>query len=639
MADIKQIKLPSGNTYDLKDAAARSSIGLLDAAVASHSADIEALQQQIAGGVSFNIVWTALDYANTGAPSSSKLAQIPAGVTVYYNNGASSATGTLAASTSTIGKFYLIYSKTQSGNLDVFDEYVTVGDSTKSWEKIGDTLIDLSNVVTDVTFAATQTSVIGTNATFTTTQPTISLELKSQAQGAIDVDGIITAVGKTTTYLSASATGGGATWNSKDSKTVVTSVGASTTNVKATASGANVAWNSKDSKTVLTDVKTNNTNVKATASGGGASWNSKDETTVVTSVGASTTNVKATASGGGAAWNSKDLKTVVTSVSASTAKLATTTVKTLSASDTTASKATAGTNQTTLKSTFTTSATNTDWLKGATVSNECLTLGAATHDTQTTTQFTFADVTVPVRNDVDITVATGQTTTGLGGANIATGVEIGSSVSVIGQNATFTNTQPTIALSSGATAGTGVIALAYDAVAASTDKVIGSDATFTNTQPTIALSSGATAGTGVIALAYGAAANGTAAVIGGSATFTVTQPAIALESGATAGTGVIALAYNASATGTASVIGYSATLSNTQPTVSLSSGATSGTGKVLVVANVTSTSSALGAAASGASVAWNNKDEQSVIKTATLSVYKGGSSVPVVDNPGDQITI
>jgi len=43
MADIKQIKLPSGNTYDLKDAAARSSIDTINIAVASHSADIEAL--------------------------------------------------------------------------------------------------------------------------------------------------------------------------------------------------------------------------------------------------------------------------------------------------------------------------------------------------------------------------------------------------------------------------------------------------------------------------------------------------------------------------------------------------------------------------------------------------------------------
>ena len=624
---IQAIKLPSGNTYYIKDGEARVAITSAETAIASHSADIAELWQQVAGGVSFKIVWIKADYESETAPGAAKLARIPNSVTVYYNNGLSSVNGTLEPSEDTVGSFYLIYSPNATA-IDIYDEYVTlnIGETTAySWEKIGDTQIDLSDVVTDVTLSTSKTSVIGSSATFSVTQPTVTLEGYAQAPGPGGVE-VVASVAKTTTYLGATAAGGGAAWNSKDSKTVVTSVGASTTNVKATASGANVAWNSKDSKTVLTGVKTNNTNVKATASGGGASWNSKDETTVVTSVGASTTNVKATASGGGAAWNSKDLKTVVTSVSASTAKLATATIKTLSASNTTASKATAGTNQTTLKSTFTTSTTNTDWLKGATVSNEVLSLGAATHDTQTTTQFTFSDVTVPVRNDLDITVATGQTTTGIGGANIATGVEIGSSVSVIGQNATFTNTQPTIALSSGATAGTGVIALAYDAIAASTDKVIGSDATFTNTQPTIALSSGATAGSGVIALAYGAAANGTAAVIGGSATFTVTQPAVALESGATAGTGVIALAYNASATGTASVIGYAATLTNTQPTVSLSSGSTSGTGKVQIVANVNATTSYIYATATGANVTWGEKDIKNAISSASITVYKGGNT-------------
>ena len=554
---IQAIKLPSGNTYYIKDGEARAAITSAETAIASHSADIESLQQMIAGGVSFNIVWTASDYANSTPPKAIKLATIPAGVTIYYANGGASTTGTLEASEATIGKFYLIYSKTQEDSNDKYDEYVTVGEYY--WEKIGDTQVDLSDVVTNVVLNTGTVNVIGSAATFNVTQPTITPSVNS----------VVTSVSPTTTYLGATATGGGASWNSKDSKTVITGVGASTTNVKATASGGGASWNSKDAKTVLTGVKAN------------------------------TTNVKATASGGGAAWNSKDLKTVVTSVSASTARLATTSIKTLSASNTTASKATAGTNQTTLKNTFKASTANTDWLKGATVSNEVLSLGAATYDTQTTTQFTFSDVTVPVRNDIDIVVATGQTTTGLGGADIATGVEIGSSVSVIGQNATFTNTQPTIALSSGATAGTGVIALAYEA-----------------------------------------AANGTASVIGSSATLSNTQPTIALSSGATAGTGVIALAYNASATGTASVIGYAATLTNTQPTVSLSSGSTSGTGKVQVATQVESISTTLTATATGANVSWNSKDQKTVITTASLSVYKGNSSTPVViDNPGDDPTI
>ena len=193
MADISRIKLPSGNSYDIKDATARS---------------------MIAGGISFNIVWTATDYASSTAPDNTKLGDIPAGVVVYYNNGASSATGTLAASADTKGKFYLIYSKTQSGTLDMFDEYATIetGASSLAWEKIGDTLIDLSNVVTGVTLnkettnvvtgyaSPTTDSVIGADATFTVTQPTITVtptttNIKAIASGtAVGADGTAAAI-------------------------------------------------------------------------------------------------------------------------------------------------------------------------------------------------------------------------------------------------------------------------------------------------------------------------------------------------------------------------------------------------------------------------------------------------------------
>ena len=93
-----------------------------------------------------------------------------------------------------------MYSKTQVESLDIFDEYVTVGSSTYSWEKIGDTRMDLSNVVTNVTLSKSTTTVvtgyssvatsnvIGANATFSFTQPTIS-------------------VTPSTTYLGATATG------------------------------------------------------------------------------------------------------------------------------------------------------------------------------------------------------------------------------------------------------------------------------------------------------------------------------------------------------------------------------------------------------------------------------------------------
>lgn len=361
MADISKITLPSGNTYDIKDATAR---------------------QMISGGVSFNVVWTQADYENTTVGD---VSQVPAGVTVYYNSGASSSIGTLPASADTVGKFYLVYSETPM-NLDVYDEYTTVG--TYSWEKIGDTQIDLSNIVTDVTLnkqttnfvtgysSSTSDKVIGSDATFTVTQPTIT-------------------VTPSQTYLGATASGAGTAWNSKDQKTVVTGYANTTTD------------------------------------------------------------------------------TFVKSVSAETNKnLVTTSVTGVQSTTTTASKATAGTSQTTATGSGTASTTNTDWLKGLSVANETLTIGAATMDTQTTTQFTFSDVTVPIKNASATTVATGSTSSSGTGDAVVTGVTIGDSASaltglgspttanVVGANSTFTITQPTIALASNSSTATGRVQVA-----------------------------------------------------------------------------------------------------------------------------------------------------------------------------------
>ena len=195
MADISKIKLPSGNEYDIKDAVAR---------------------QMISGGVSFNIVWTQADYESSTAPTAAKLATIPAGATIAYNSGANTETGTLvangdASSTGYTPGFYLVYSKTQAGTVDKFDEYVTVTHATTpatySWEKIGDTQIDLSNVVTDVDITAgdkTTTTVIGSGATFTNTQPTITLATDSTSgTGKVQVVTGISSVTQPTVALSA----------------------------------------------------------------------------------------------------------------------------------------------------------------------------------------------------------------------------------------------------------------------------------------------------------------------------------------------------------------------------------------------------------------------------------------------------
>ena len=138
MPDISKITLPSGNTYDIKDAVAR---------------------EMISGGVSFTIAWDG-----ASAPT---VSAIPAGVVVTYNG--TNYTGTLAASDAEAGAFYLVKSQTQTGEtLDTYDEYVPVGPAgSKSWEKIGDTQVDLSDVVTGVSLNKQTDVVLGEGTTFT----------------------------------------------------------------------------------------------------------------------------------------------------------------------------------------------------------------------------------------------------------------------------------------------------------------------------------------------------------------------------------------------------------------------------------------------------------------------------------------
>ena len=349
---IERITLPSGNTYYIADREIRDVV--------------DALSQTVAGGVSFIIAW---DGASTPA-----VAQIPAGVVVTYNG--TSYTGTLSAETTgsgahaQAGAFYLVKSATSAGNKDVYDEYVPVGaEGSKAWEKIGDTIIDLSDVVTGVSLTKQTDTVIGTDATFTITQPTVALET-----GATAGTGVVSVA---TGISSASASGGGAAWNSKDSKTVITSYPGVT--------------------------------------GSAAS-----------------------------------------SVTPTTKKLATTTVTGVSGS-TTPNVVKSRTTQTTADGSGTASTTNTDWLKGVSVSNGILTIGAATLDTQTTYSADApSSITIPTAASSATTVATGATTTSGSGADIVTDVAVGDTVTVltglgtpntatvVGTSATFTNTQPTI---------------------------------------------------------------------------------------------------------------------------------------------------------------------------------------------------
>lgn len=109
MADISKIILPSGSIYNIKDEVAR---------------------QMASDGVSFTV---CTDAAST-----------PQGVT--WDDHGTTITGTLVASTDTTGVFYLVPTTTAGGK-DIFAEYVTVKQgNVYSWEKIGTTDIDLSNL-------------------------------------------------------------------------------------------------------------------------------------------------------------------------------------------------------------------------------------------------------------------------------------------------------------------------------------------------------------------------------------------------------------------------------------------------------------------------------------------------------------
>ncbi len=294
---IEKITLPSGNSYWIADREIRDVV--------------DTLSQTVAGGVSYNVGWDG-----TSAPT---VGNIPAGVTVEYEG--QTYTGTLDANNATPGAFYLVKSATQTGN-DVYDEYVPVGNTgSKTWELIGNTQADLSDLVTNVTLTKQTDTVIGTDATFTITQPTISLSAEnSSATGRV---GVLTELGTPAT--------------------------------------SNVA----------------------------------------------------------------------SSVTPTTKKLATGSVTGVQATTTTASKATAGTAQTTATGSGTDSTTNTDWLKGVSVTNKVLTFGAATLDTQSTPQFTFSDVTVPIKAASATTVATGGVTTSGSGADVVTDVAVGDTVAAV----------------------------------------------------------------------------------------------------------------------------------------------------------------------------------------------------------------
>ena len=380
---IEKITLPSGNSYWIADREIRDVV--------------DTLSQTVAGGVSYNVGWDGASEPVVG--------NIPAGVTVEYNG--TTYTGTMDANNATPGAFYLVKSATQTEN-DVYDEYVPVGNTgSKTWELIGNTQAEISDLVTAVTLTKQTDTVIGTDATFTITQPSIALSTDATAgDGVISVATGITNVTNPSVALSEQST---------------------------TATGR-VAY----TKSVST------TKISASASGGAVSA-SGDSVTALTGLGTPTTS------------------NVASSVTPTTKKLATTTVTGVSGS-TTPNVVKSRTSQTTADGTGTASTTNTDWLKGVSVTNKVLTFGAATLDTQTTYSADAPSlITIPTAASSATTVATGATTTTGSGADIVTDVAVGDTVAavtgyaspttdtVLGTASTFNVTNPSITIASGST--------------------------------------------------------------------------------------------------------------------------------------------------------------------------------------------
>ena len=163
MADISKITLPSGNSYDIKDAVARSAI---------------------AGGIAFIVAWSGNE-----APV---VSDIPEGVTVTYDG--TSYTGTLPANDAQVGAFYLVKSSNEDN--DVYDEYVPVGESgSKEWERLGTPTMDLSAYVKNVTLNKSSDVVLGEATTFTNASSSVSF-----TGGTTDV-----ALGEATTFTNAAS--------------------------------------------------------------------------------------------------------------------------------------------------------------------------------------------------------------------------------------------------------------------------------------------------------------------------------------------------------------------------------------------------------------------------------------------------
>lgn len=289
IGNISKITIPVGQsnvTYWFADAWVREQIGLV--------------------GVGFTIAWDG--------DSVPVVANIPAGVTVRYNN--TNYTGTLAANAAGSLQFYLVYSDSQIGDTDVYDEYVVIGTAgSKSWEKIGHTAYDFSQFKALAFKDAVNLqkgsgdTVLGSNAVLTARASNVTLK-----SGQTDTTNSVLGDGTTLAGVSSAVSFSG-----------IEKAHALGDGAVLTASSSSIAWENdtpiKTSASVLGEHATFSTNMdeavkylKAEATGFGI-VSAGSEATAVTGITPTT-------------------GTFVKDVTKSTSKLATTTISTVGGTDT-----------------------------------------------------------------------------------------------------------------------------------------------------------------------------------------------------------------------------------------------------------------------------------------------------------------
>lgn len=363
MADISQIKLPSGSVYNIKDAVAR----------------------QMLTSLSVTVAWDG-----TAAPVAST---IPAGVKVTYNGNVT--TGTLAATSSNANpkSFYLIKSSStpSDDSLDIYDEYVivkpSISSSTWFWEKIGDTKINLSNILTNVVLDQDSTTVIGTAATISVTNPKIKLETTNTPI----TDGKNNTVAVLTGIQSASV-------GSTNIATVTTATSPTTT----------TAW------------KTTKLLSAATSASGYLKYVEKQGT-------ATSTKIKAELNLGTPTTSS-----VAKSVTPSIQKLETTDI--VGINGTQEQSAVLGRTKVVVMSSATVAPTsqeaNAEWLKGLSVANEVLTIGSVKMTTQDVYEANSPTTFNIPKAAASKKVATGSISNNGTGGSVVTSVTVQSSDSI-----------------------------------------------------------------------------------------------------------------------------------------------------------------------------------------------------------------